>query len=66
MAECRHWYRVEPAHGTPTVRGTCKHCGAVRDFPTTDDSSVWDGRGAQGFGQYWKREPEPIAEVNSW
>ena len=66
MAECKHWFVIEPPHGTPTVRGICKFCGHARDFPTVDDTSIWDGRGASGFGQYRKREPEPVAEVNSW
>lgn len=65
MAKCRHWWLLESAHGTPTVRGTCKFCGAVRDFPTTDDTSIWDGRGVAGFGQYRRRgDVEPIAQVN--
>lgn len=59
-----HWWKVESPSGNPTVRGRCRYCGAVRDFPTVDDTSIWDGRGVQGFGQYRKREPEPIAETN--
>jgi hypothetical protein len=27
------------------VRGVCKHCGAERDFPTTNDAVVWQDTG---------------------
>ena len=33
MSACvHHWWVLEDQHGTPTVEGRCKHCGAVRRF----------------------------------
>ena len=31
---CRHHWVIESPHGSPTVRGQCKLCGATRTYPT--------------------------------
>src|SRR5512146_2256732 len=36
IAPCPHWWKLESPHGTPTVHGVCKRCGAERDYPTAE------------------------------
>lgn len=36
MTTCIHRWRIESPNGTPIVSGTCKHCGAVREFRASE------------------------------
>ena len=38
--DCIHHWKLTSPNG-PTVHGICKHCGAERDFPTSNDTAVW-------------------------
>jgi hypothetical protein len=54
-AECRHHWRIASPNGAMSV-GTCKLCGAQREFPNSTNESVWDNdHGESGFGR-WRRK----------
>ena len=43
QAECRHHWMIETASG-PTSWGTCKRCGARREFRNSYPDLVWEER----------------------
>ena len=43
QAECRHHWMIETASG-PTSWGTCKRCGARREFRNSCTGLVWEER----------------------
>jgi hypothetical protein len=40
--ECVHHWVIEPANGTPLLRGSCKKCGLERDdfVASSDDPTI--------------------------
>ena len=43
QVECRHHWMIETASG-PTSWGTCKRCGARREFRNSYPDLVWEER----------------------
>lgn len=44
VAECRHHWLIESPQGA-TSWGTCKLCGARREFSNSASDAIWDGEG---------------------
>ena len=53
--ECRHHWRIASPNGA-TSQGTCKHCGAQREFPNSTNESVWDNDHGEGGLGRWRRK----------
>jgi hypothetical protein len=54
-AECRHHWRIASPNGA-TSNGTCKLCGAIREFPNSTNESVWDNDHGEGGLGRWRRK----------
>ncbi|MFC1848104.1 hypothetical protein ACFLXV_02180 [Chloroflexota bacterium] len=44
--ECQHHWVIESPNG-PTSTGSCKHCGAVKEFDNFTPFSSWDDERAK-------------------
>jgi hypothetical protein len=41
MISCTHHWLIEPANGHNKLTGTCKKCGADRDFLASSEDNKW-------------------------
>lgn len=53
MTHAHHWLLESP--GGPTVQGTCKTCGAVKEFQAWDESWGWNDGGEMARRKQRKR-----------
>ncbi len=44
---CQHHWRIASPNGATSV-GTCKRCGAVREFQNSSTDSIWESDSSDG------------------
>jgi hypothetical protein len=59
--ECKHHWKIAAPNGATSL-GTCKRCGAQREFMNSTSESIWDNdHGESGFNRYRRRNQNEIA-----
>lgn len=58
---CKHHWRIAAPNGA-TSMGTCKRCGAVKEFSNSSSDSIWENENSDG-GNRWRGRGRGAAVV---
>lgn len=61
---CQHHWRIDPPNGATSL-GTCKVCGAVREFRNSTTDSIWENDSGESGFRRGRATHEVIEEDNA-
>ncbi|HLZ69835.1 MAG TPA: hypothetical protein VKV26_07990 [Dehalococcoidia bacterium] len=59
---CQHHWRIASPNGATSV-GTCKRCGAVREFQNSSTDSIWESDSSDGNRWRGRGRNNVVADV---